>query len=162
MREDRTFQNMCLAIDMQEIFERVSIKAHGSFLPHGAVFKTTRDILRVADVHAFRLLKLELHNAHTKRTATNGASRTLELRDSGKARAPLQTLERRRAGQAGGDRATARSRRSPPSRRSRRSRCCGVGSQRSLPYPTAEWHSGCLERRVRVGRNGFQRAHEDG
>ena len=52
VREDRTFENMGLAIDMQEIFERVSIRAHGSFLPHGAVddVKTTRDIIRVAEV----------------------------------------------------------------------------------------------------------------
>ena len=82
------FDNMCLARDMQEMFEIVSIRAHGSFLPHGAVYKVTRDILNVSDVHAFRLSKLELLNADTKRTAERGGSRTLELRESGQARAP--------------------------------------------------------------------------
>ena len=78
---------------MQEIYERVSIRAHKSFLVHGAVFKVTRDILHVGDVHRFRLSKLELHNAHVKRVADRGASRTLELRTSGKARQPLLKAE---------------------------------------------------------------------
>ena len=38
---------------MHEIFERVTIRNHKSFLPHGAIYKTTRDILSVADVWAF-------------------------------------------------------------------------------------------------------------
>ena len=88
VREERALDNMRRAIDMQEVFERVAIRAHGSYMPHGAVFKTTQDILLVADVQKFRLSKCELQNAVTKRTANSGASRSLELRDSGKARAP--------------------------------------------------------------------------
>ena len=49
MREQRAFENMCTAIDKQEIYERVSIRAHKSFLPHGAVYKVTKDILEIAD-----------------------------------------------------------------------------------------------------------------
>ena len=45
---------------MQEMFERISIHNHGSFLPHGAVFKVTRDILEVGDVWAYDLSALEL------------------------------------------------------------------------------------------------------
>ena len=52
-----------------------------------------RDILHVGDVHAFRLSWMELHNAHAKCIAASGALRTLELRDSGKARAPLKSAE---------------------------------------------------------------------
>ena len=93
VREQRAFDNMKKAIDMQEIFERVSIRSHGSFLPHISVFKVTRDILIVADVQRFRLSRLELHNAHIQRIAERGASRCLTVRDRGKARAPLKTLE---------------------------------------------------------------------
>eukprot|EP00965_Chrysotila_dentata_P201978 6180857-Pleurochrysis_carterae.AAC.1 len=39
IREARAFDNMRDAIDMLEVFERVSIRSHKSFLPHGAVFK---------------------------------------------------------------------------------------------------------------------------
>ena len=63
---------------------------------HGLVprdHKTGRDILRFGDIQAFRLSKLELHNAHLKRTADEGASRTLELRTEGKARQPLKSAE---------------------------------------------------------------------
>jgi len=45
------FSNMCLAIDMGEIFERVSIRKHGSFLVHGAIFKVTRDIKLLRRCH---------------------------------------------------------------------------------------------------------------
>ena len=44
-REERALDNMSSAIDMMEIFERVYIRSHGSFLIHGAVYKCTRDIL---------------------------------------------------------------------------------------------------------------------
>ena len=42
-REQRALDNCCKAIDMQEMFERISAanNGHGSFLPHGAVFKVT-------------------------------------------------------------------------------------------------------------------------
>ena len=39
LREDRAFDNMCLAIDMFDAFERLSINNHKSFLPHLAVYK---------------------------------------------------------------------------------------------------------------------------
>ena len=58
---------------MRDMFERVSIHAHGSYLPHGAVFKVSRDILRFGDLMAFRLSRMELHNAHAKRIAERGA-----------------------------------------------------------------------------------------
>ena len=86
--EARALENMQLAIDMQEIFERVSLRKHKSYLVHGCVIKVTKDIIRVSDVQKFRCSKLELHNAEVKRVADRGASRTLELRDSGKARTP--------------------------------------------------------------------------
>ena len=67
IKEQRALENCRTAIDMQEIFERVSIQNHGSFLPHGAVFKVTRDILEVGDVWAHDLSALELQNAESKR-----------------------------------------------------------------------------------------------
>ena len=39
VREARAFDNMHRAIDMFEMFERLSINNHKSFLPHLAVFK---------------------------------------------------------------------------------------------------------------------------
>ena len=39
LREDRAFDNMHLAIDMQETFERLTINNHKSFLPHLTVYK---------------------------------------------------------------------------------------------------------------------------
>ena len=39
IREARAFENMTTAIDMMEMFERISIRNHKSFLVHGAVFK---------------------------------------------------------------------------------------------------------------------------
>ena len=41
LREERALDNMRSAVDMMEIFERVSIRCHGSFLIHGAVYKCT-------------------------------------------------------------------------------------------------------------------------
>ena len=48
-REERALENCRTAIDMQESFERLTSSSNGhcSFLPHGAVFKVTRDILEV-------------------------------------------------------------------------------------------------------------------
>ena len=51
-RVQRAVDNSRLAIDMHEIFERVAIHNHGSFLPHAAIYKVSRDILRVGDVWA--------------------------------------------------------------------------------------------------------------
>lgn len=81
------------AVGMHEMFERVSIRSHNSFLPHGAVFKVPRDILRVGDVHAVNLSPLELHNAETKGTATSGASRRLTTSSGGETRRPLRQQE---------------------------------------------------------------------
>jgi len=89
-REDLALRCCRAAVDMHEMFERVSIRSHGSFLPHGAVFKVPRDILRVADVHAVNLSPLELHNAETKGTAKAGASRRLTISSAGEARRPLR------------------------------------------------------------------------
>ena len=47
VREARAFENCCTAIDMFEMFERVSIRNHKSFLPHGACYKVSQDILKV-------------------------------------------------------------------------------------------------------------------
>ena len=46
-------------------------------MPHGAIFKITRDILKVGDIWAYCLSALELQNAETKRVATSGVSRRL-------------------------------------------------------------------------------------
>ena len=83
VRESRAFENCCTAIGMQEMFERVSIYSHGSFLPHGAVFKVTRDILEVGDVRAHDLSALELQNAESKRVFESGGARALECRSEG-------------------------------------------------------------------------------
>lgn len=41
---------MRAAIGMHEMFEKVSQRNHKSFLPHGAIFETTWDVLLVGDV----------------------------------------------------------------------------------------------------------------
>ena len=84
LREQRAFDNMCKAIDMQESFERISINNHKSFCPHIAVYKCTRDILKVGDPWAADLEPLELQNAETKRVASAGGSRRLEFTKAGK------------------------------------------------------------------------------
>jgi len=68
-REERALDNI----------ERVAIQNHGSFLIHGAVYKCTRDILTLGNPWAVDLSPLELQNAETKRTATAGGSKHLEL-----------------------------------------------------------------------------------
>ena len=67
------------AIDKHEIYERLGIRKHGSFLPHGAIFKMSRDILLIGDIWATDLSKLELQNAETKRTASQGGARNLTM-----------------------------------------------------------------------------------
>ena len=86
VKEARAFDNCCSAIDMQEMFERVSAPSngHGSFLPHGAVFKVTRDILEVADIWAHDLSALELQNAESKRVFESGGARHLKVSHEGK------------------------------------------------------------------------------
>eukprot|EP00966_Prymnesium_polylepis_P048311 1119167-Prymnesium_polylepis.1 len=66
------------------MYERVSINSHGSFLPHGTMYKTTMDILEVKDIHRYSLSSLELQNAETKRTAEQQcASRRLQMQSVG-------------------------------------------------------------------------------
>jgi hypothetical protein len=90
-KEARAFDNCCTAIDMHEIYERVSIRRHKSFLPHGAIFKVSQNILKVADVHAFGTSSLELQNAETKRVARDSsASRRQELTTSGMTIVPMR------------------------------------------------------------------------
>ena len=60
---------------------------------HGAVYKVTRDILKVGDVWATDLSKLELHNADTKRTAKTGGSKRTETCGSGQSIKPLRVKE---------------------------------------------------------------------
>lgn len=83
-REERALDNCRRAIDMQEMFERVAIFNHGSFLPHGAVFKVTRDILRLGDVHSHDLSALELQNAESKRVFESGGARHLKFSEQGR------------------------------------------------------------------------------
>ena len=87
----RALENCRSAIDMQEIFERLTIRKHGSFLPHGAVYKMSRDILEVGDIWAMDLSKLELQNADTKRTAATGGARNTTMRTAGVQLAPQRT-----------------------------------------------------------------------
>jgi len=69
-----------LAIEQQEAFERVSGKAHKSFLPHLAVFKITRDKLRVGDNTKADMSALELLHAEVMRTARQQAPKNKEIR----------------------------------------------------------------------------------
>ena len=85
-REQRALDNIQKAIDMHEIFERLAIRNHSSFLPHGAVFKVSQDIIEVGDVFAYSLSPLELQNAETKRVASRGGARRLQMSDSGHVR----------------------------------------------------------------------------
>ena len=39
VKEKRALENMQLAVDMHEIFARVSVGQHGSFMPHAAIYK---------------------------------------------------------------------------------------------------------------------------
>ena len=55
-------------------------------MPHGAVFKMTRDILSVGDIWAGDLSPLELQNAETKRVAESSGARNLELTSEGQMR----------------------------------------------------------------------------
>ena len=82
-REQRALDNCRKAIDMQEAFERISHHNHGSYLPHGAVFKVTRDILEVGEVRAHDLSALELQNAESKRVYETGGARRQEFTTEG-------------------------------------------------------------------------------
>jgi hypothetical protein len=82
-REARALDNMRTAIDMHEMYERISINKHGSFLPHGAIFKVTQDILKVGDPWACGTSPLELQNADTKRVASSISSKRQSIATSG-------------------------------------------------------------------------------
>ena len=83
VREAFALENMRRAIDMHEIYERASIHKHGSYMPHGAIFKLTRDILKVGDIWRFCLSSLELQNAETKRVAQSGGARRKQTSTAG-------------------------------------------------------------------------------
>lgn len=89
-RQEHALKCCRSAIDMHECFERVSINNHGSFLPHAAIFKVCRDILRIGDVWAVNLSPLELQNAETKRVASTGGARRIKVTTSGQAVMPMR------------------------------------------------------------------------
>ena len=74
VKEAHALENCRTAIDMHEIYERAAIRKHGSFMVHGAIYKTSRDIIRVGDVWRYCVSALELQNAETKRVAKSGGS----------------------------------------------------------------------------------------
>ena len=88
-KEAHALKNCQAAIDMMEIFERSSIRKHGSFMPHGAIFKTTRDIIKVGDIWRYCLSALELQNAETKRVAKSGGSCRQKMSTSSQTRRGL-------------------------------------------------------------------------
>ena len=90
VKEARALSNCRAAIDMHEMYERVSVRRCKSFLPHGAIFKVSRDILKVGDVWAFGTSSLELQNAETKRVAITSASCRQELSSSGMTIVPMR------------------------------------------------------------------------
>ena len=91
-RRANALNNMRTALDMDEIFERTSIRNHGSYLIHGAIFKCTRDILRVGNPWAADISPLELQNADTKRTADSSGSRRTSTSSAGEVRKPLRDV----------------------------------------------------------------------
>ena len=74
VKEAHALESCRRAIDMHEIYERASIRKHGSFMPHAAIYKTPRDILKVGDIWRYCVSALELQNAETKRVAKSGGS----------------------------------------------------------------------------------------
>ena len=88
-KEERALQNMQLAVDMHEMYERVSLGQHGSFMPHAAIYKITQSILEVGDVEAFDTSPLEMQNAETKRKArSNGATNRTTIAEGVSQRKP--------------------------------------------------------------------------
>ena len=83
VKEAHALENCRSAIDMHEIYERCAIGKHGSFMPHGAIFKTTRDIIKVGDIWRYCLSALELQNAETKRVAKSGGSCRQQMSTTG-------------------------------------------------------------------------------
>ena len=73
---------------MHEMYERIGVRRHGSFLVHGAIFKCNRDILKIGNPWAPSSSALELQNAETKRTATSSGAHNLVTRGEGQMRLP--------------------------------------------------------------------------
>ena len=71
---------------MHEGYERLAIRHHKSYLPHGAIFKLSRDILAVGDLWVVSSATLELQNAETKRVAEDMGARRLTLAAAGQNR----------------------------------------------------------------------------
>jgi len=90
-KEAAALRNCALAIDMHDMYERISVRYHKSFLVHAAIFKVSSNILDVGDVKAFSTSALELQNADTKRTASSSGSRRLTTSTSGVLRAHQKT-----------------------------------------------------------------------
>ena len=59
-REDHALKLCRAAIDMHEAYERIGIRRHKSFLPHGAIYKMPREILRLGSTWAVCCSSLEL------------------------------------------------------------------------------------------------------
>ena len=131
----RAYENCRTAIDMHEICERLSIRNHKSFLFHGAIFKVTRDILKVANTWAFGTSSLELANADTKRVASQAASRRPTFCDYKQTRVPLAPIlvwadAAHRHGQEGHDDGHLHPQLPPYSRRTSARRWAGVHPRR--------------------------------
>ena len=92
-RLEHAFENSCMSIDMHEIYERIAIRNHKSFLLHGCIYKVSRDILQVGCVWAVNVSPLELQNAETKRVAESGGSRRLTLSTEGMMRQPMRGVQ---------------------------------------------------------------------
>ena len=86
----RALENCRTAIDLHQICERLSIRNHKSFLFHGAIYKVTRDILKVGDTWAFGTSSLELANADTKRVADQAGARRTQFCEYTQTRVPLR------------------------------------------------------------------------
>jgi len=85
-REAHALKLCRAAIDMHETYERIGIRRHKSYLPHGALYKMPREVLRVGNTWSVGVSSLELQNAETKRRAASSGSRSLQSRDRGEQR----------------------------------------------------------------------------
>jgi hypothetical protein len=78
IRIPRALKLCQLGCVFHEICERVSIRAHKSFVPHAMTARVPQAVLAVGDLGAVSLSSLELLNAEVKRTAEGNAPRRLE------------------------------------------------------------------------------------
>ena len=88
--EEAAYHNIRSAIDLHDITERVTVRNHKSFLFHGAIYKVTRDILKVTNPWAMGIQSLELQNAETKRVASKNGARNIEFRESSLTRVAMK------------------------------------------------------------------------